>query len=102
MDKAKPLVALYTSISPEQLGNMTPAEIYNLLNEISLMKQRDFNFEKDKLESIVKAVTLGIINTRKKGKPYTLFEKSEDESTRTISQNDKKNELDYLKKVGGF
>lgn len=81
---------------------MTPAEIYNLLNEISLERKRDFIFEKEKLEAIVRAVTLGIVNTKKRGKPYTLFEKENNNSSVKLSKEEKQKELDYLRKVGGF
>lgn len=81
---------------------MTPAEIYNLLNEISLERKRDFIFEKEKLEAIVRAVTLGIVNTKKKGKPYTLFENENNNSSVKLSKEEKQKELDYLRKVGGF
>lgn len=81
---------------------MTPAEIYNLLNEISLERKRDFIFEKEKLEAIVRAVTLGIVNTKKRGKPYTLFENENNNSSVKLSKEEKQKELDYLRKVGGF
>lgn len=89
-------------MSPSEVYRMTPSEIYNLLDEISLKKQRDFNFEKAKLESIVRAVTLGIANIRKKGKPYRLFNDENDQTSKTISSSEKIKELEYLKREGGF
>lgn len=102
MEMSIPIIVISTSISPNEIYKMTPAEIYKILNEISLTKKRDFNFEKEKLESIVRAVTLGIVNTRKKGKPYQLFENEKAVSSKPISLSEKRKEFEYLKKEGGF
>lgn len=87
-------------ISPSEIYDLTPAEIFEVMKEIVRKEKNDFSFEKDKLEAIVNAVTLGIANTRKRGKPYRLF--ASEKENKQITEEQKRKDLEYLKKRGGF
>lgn len=87
------------NISPLEFYDLTPSEINALSIQIYKDEMKEIDFEKAKLEATMHAVTLGIANLKKNGKKYRLFEDEVKKITNKISKEEKREEMEYFRKM---